>query len=202
MRRPAPYLLLAVMLLLLAVSCRKGGDNSGAGEAGDGAVTAHSEAMDYYNRVFLPEHSRIFRRVDLDMEPDAVRGMEDGGNLRLTGESPRHLQYEADLRTDSVRGSDYVDVKYVFDDQDRLDIVTVNYYIQDTALIHGLFDHLNQVFDSLYGDYYIDSDGYTVWESTYKRPDSTEVVFDIGMRKLVKLNDPGITIEVMRFGAL
>lgn len=202
MRWPAPYLVVAFMLTGFAIACQRGGNDKAHEATTEGAGTEFPEALDYYNRVFLPEHSRVFRRVELDMEPQTVRSLEDAGNLRLAGESPRHLQYEADLRTDSLRGSDYVDVKYVFDDQDRLDIVTVNYYIQDTALINGLFDHLHRVFGNLYGDFYIDSDGYTVWESTYKRPDSTEVVFDIGMRKLVKLNDPGITIEVMRFGSL
>jgi len=67
---------------------------------------------------------------------------------------------------------------------------------------NDLFRHLNTGFNDRYGDYYIDSDGYTVWESSYKRDDTLDVVFDIGIRKLVKLNDPGITIEMMRFGSM
>ena len=93
-------------------------------------------------------------------------------------------------------------LKYIFDNEDRLWIITVNYYIADSSRTNELFDLLNKNFSDQYGDYYIDSDGYTVWESSYLREDSSEVVYDLGIRKLIKFQDPGIQIELMRFGTL
>jgi len=155
----------------------------------------------YFETVFLPDKDKIFRDVSLDLPIGEVKDIESNYNLSLTENKDDYLQYETDLLVDTAKGVDYVEVKYIFDDADRLDIVTVNYYIQDSSVTNSLFDYINTSFSGQYGDYYIDSDGYTVWESSYRRADTVEVTYDIGIRKFIKINDPGITIELMRFGS-
>lgn len=197
------YAWTALPLLLLLTCCKPSSqkEDRSSGDP-DSALTADAVAVGYYRDIFMPEKEKVFRDVSMDLSADQVKSIESGYTLSLTDESDEHLQYEMDLRVDTVSGVDYVEVKYIFDQQDRLDIVTVNYYIRDSLMINQLFDHLNSSFIERYGDYYIDSDGYTVWESTYQRSDTVEITYDIGIRKFTKLNDPGITIELMRFGSL
>jgi hypothetical protein len=194
---------IACAALLWTASCSSPSDKADIGQPeNDVEMADRLEALAYYEKIFLPDKGKTFRDISLDLSVSAVRDVEARYDLDLTDESPDYLQYEMDLKVDTVNGVDYVEVKYIFDQQDRLDIVTVNYYIQDSLVVNRLFDHLNTSFIEKYGDYYLDSDGYTVWEDSYTREDEQEVTYDIGIRKFIKLNDPGITIEMMRFGTL
>jgi len=193
--------LLSIAILSCADSNRPS-DNGADTDVEDTNSVTHTTSERYLSSVFMPESDKIFRNVNLDMALSLVKEAEDVSGLNLTSETENYLHFEQDLNIDTLKGVDYVEVKYIFDDLDRLDIITVNYYIQDSLVNNDVFNHLNESFNEKYGDYYIDSDGYTVWESSYQRADTLDVVFDIGIRKLVKLNDPGITIEMMRFGAM
>jgi hypothetical protein len=160
------------------------------------------QVYDYYNQLLSSKSSDgIFRNVHFDQPIAAVKESESSANLTLTDEEKDFLQYELDLLVDTSVGNDYAMLKYLFDQEDRLYVVTLNYYIQDTSKTNALFDVLSQKFTDKYEDYYIDSDGYTVWESEYKRPDSSIVIYDIAIRKLIMFEEPGITVEYMRFGA-
>ena len=156
----------------------------------------------YFSDVFLPDLPDIFRSVNFDEEIEIVKEKEAKSTLQLADESDGYLQYEKDLFTDTIKGIDYIMIKYIFDSHDRLWVITANYIIQDSSKTAELYDHLNTTFNEKYGDYYFDRDGFTVWEGAYKRDDSTEVIYDLGVRKLLKFDDPGIQIEMMRFGKL
>ena len=197
------YLSVLCVMLFITASCSNSTDKGNNTDTSSQADTSdRSLSQNYFSEVFLPEKKMAFREVSLDMDLKSVKIKETDNGFNLSGETDNYLHYEKDLNIDTTKGFDYVEVKYIFDDLDRLDIITINYYIQDSLITDDLFNHLNTSLSNRYGDYYIDSDGYTVWESSYKRSDTIDVVFDIGIRKLVKLNDPGITIEMMRFGAL
>ena len=197
------YLSVLCVMLFITASCSNSTDKGNNTDTSSQADTSdRSLSQNYFSEVFLPEKKMAFREVSLDMDLKSVKIKETDNGFNLSGETDNYLHYEKDLNIDTTKGVDYVEVKYIFDDLDRLDIITINYYIQDSLITDDLFNHLNTSLSNRYGDYYIDSDGYTVWESSYKRSDTIDVVFDIGIRKLVKLNDPGITIEMMRFGAL
>ncbi len=193
---------LVSIAMLSCVDGKRPSDNGADGDIEDTSSVTHTTSEKYLSSVFISENDKVFRNVNLDMALNLVKEAEDVSELNLTSETKNYLHFEQDLNIDTLKGVDYVEVKYIFDDQDRLDIITVNYYIQDSLVNNDVFNHLNESFNEKYGDYYIDSDGYTVWESSYQRADTLDVVYDIGIRKLVKLNDPGITIEMMRFGAM
>lgn len=191
-----------LVYILITVAGCQGNQSQGYDEDVHEAATPGSPEEQYYNIIFNEAEDKVFRNVMLDMDQDTVKSIEADFDLALSEEEAGYLQYEQDLLVDTVRGSDYVELKYIFDDADRLDIITVNYYIQDSSMTNSLFDHLYHEFSEDYGDFYIDSDGYTVWESSYYRSDSTNVAYDIAIRKFIQLNDPGITIELMRFGSM
>ncbi len=156
----------------------------------------------YYSQIFDSTASDgIFRNIGFDQSIATVKENELADNLTLSEEEKDYLQYEVDLHVDTTLGIDYAMLKYLFDQEDRLYVITLNYYIQDTSKTNALFDILTQKFTEKYEDYYIDTDGYTVWESEYMRPDSSSVIYDIAIRKLIMFEEPGITIEYMRFGA-
>lgn len=193
---------LAILTILLAYACKSDSSQTNNHKKDIPVVDSTDIAYQYYQRIFLPEEDDIFRKVGFDQTIESVKAAEANGNLTLSEESEDFLQYEEDLFVDTAQGIDYAMLKYIFDSEDRLWIITVNYYIQDSTKTNDLFDLLNEQFTEEYDDYYIDSDGYTVWESEYKRPDSTVVAYDLGIRKLLKFEDPGIQIELMRFGSL
>ncbi len=191
-------------LLVLGIACKN--DSKGKSENKQhGPHELHDstgQAEAYYLKIFQPYKKKVFRDIVFDYPIDSVLNIEKHNDLKLTDQKSNYLQYEYDLSIDTVKGIDYVMVKYIFDDADRLDIITVNYYIQDSLGTHNFYDQLNHSLQTEYGDYYIDSDGYTVWESAYKRKDSIDVAYDIAIRKLVKFEEPGVTIEFMRFGEM
>lgn len=196
---------LTIYIFLVSIclySCKS--DSSKANANNDQSTTEASSDFitSYYENIFLPNLDDIFRAVNFDDEIETVKKTEASYDLELTDESDGYLQYEKDIFIDTAKGIDYVTLKYIFDSYDRLWVVTLNYIIQDSAKTTELFDHLNTTFNDKYGDYYFDRDGFTVWESSYKRSDSVEVVYDLGVRKLLKFDDPGIQIELMRFGQL
>lgn len=195
--------ILAILIVLFISACKNNTSTPADNENNQTEIIDSSDlAMQYFQRIFLPNEEGIFRNTFFDQSIDSVKVIEASSKLSLAESSDDYLQYEEDLFVDTANGIDYATVKYIFDSEDRLWIVTINYYVQDSSRTNDLFDILNEEFTAKYNDYYIDSDGYTVWESSYKRPDSTEVVYDLGIRKLIKFEDPGIQIELMRFGTL
>ena len=189
-------------LVTTLISCNTNNSNSASNDDDTIAIDSSNLSFQYYNKIFLDQSEDIFRNVNFDEDIATVKAAEENSNLTLAESTPDYLQFEKDLYTDTSKGIDYAMLKYIFDNEDRLWIITVNYYIADSSRTNELFDLLNKNFSDQYGDYYIDSDGYTVWESSYLREDSSEVVYDLGIRKLIKFQDPGIQIELMRFGTL
>ncbi|MEZ5004248.1 MAG: hypothetical protein R2730_14555 [Chitinophagales bacterium] len=196
---------ITIYILLFSIciyACRPNSNKVDSNEELSSSESNSAFIKSYYDEVFLPELDDIFRAVNFDDQIDVVKSAEANYDLDLTDESDGYLQYEKDIFVDTAKGIDYIMVKYIFDSYDRLWVVTLNYIIQDSIKTTELFDHLNTTFNDKYGDYYFDRDGFTVWESSYKRSDSVEVVYDLGVRKLLKFDDPGIQIELMRFGQL
>ena len=188
--------LFAILCLLLVFACKNDNSNSKKNNSNQTTQTDTTDMVyQYYNKIFKPESGSIFRDVAFDQSISTVKDTEANSNLKLSEEEEDYLQYEEDLYVDTAKGIDYAMLKYIFDNEDRLWIITVNYYIQDSSKTNDLFDLLSEEFTEKFDDYYLDSDGYTVWESEYKRPDSTTVVYDLGIRKLIKFEDPGIQIE-------
>ena len=193
-----------LFIILFSLSCSNGKDNQGSQRENEDTdlITPTSKSEVYFTKIFKPKKNKVFRNIVFDFPLDSIMNIEKRKELILTDQKESYLQYEFDLSLDTIKGIDYVMVKYIFDDADRLDIITVNYYIQDSLSTHNFYDHLNHSLADQYGDYYIDSDGYTVWESSYKRSDSVDVAYDIAIRKFIKFQDPGVTIEFMRFGEM
>ncbi len=197
---------LAIYLFVLSFclnSCQSSASKESAKAEEETAIAENNQFIkQYFSSVFLPESSSIFRFVNFDDPIEEVKATEANQDLQLADESEGFLQFEKDLFVDTTKGIDYVMIKYIFDSYDRLWVITANYIIQDSVKTNELYDHLNNTFSEKYGDYYFDRDGFTVWEGSYKRNDSVDVVYDLGVRKLLKFADPGIQIELMRFGQL
>lgn len=193
--------LIALTLLIGFQSCKS---DKQANNSIDNSIEDDSSGIisDYYNKIMLANSEAVFRNVNFDELIADVKTKESEGNLVLADEADGYLQYEKDIFVDTANGVDYMTLKYVFDSYDRLWIISVNYIIQDSVKTNQLFDHFHEKFSERYGDYYRDREGFDFWEGAYNRNDSTEVMYDIGLRKFIKFNDPGLQIEYMRFGKI
>jgi hypothetical protein len=158
-------------------------------------------ANEYYEAIFTPGANGIFRSVSFDQPLATVKEAENKSGLTPLDEATDFLKYEKNLNADTSLGADYAALNYLFDSENRLSEININYYIQDTSRTNALFDLLSAKFSDLHKEFYIDSDGKTVWESAYKRPDDSNVVYHIAIRKLIKFEEPGVVIELMRFGS-
>jgi hypothetical protein len=76
-------------------------------------------------------------------------------------------------------------------------VATINYYIEDSTYNILLFDVISTSYEKRHGHSYTDVDGYTVWTSDKESNSGFDIAMK--MKKLLNLNEPGITIEFTKF---
>ncbi len=205
MKDSLPIIRFFIFLLVLSVSfsrCKDDGQNTGNKSQQKisnktDSLIFHQRIAPYFTKIFDTDTTSVLRGFNFGQPQQAIKNAENE-RLEFIQQSNDHLYYEFNLFDDTI-GTDYAELKYFFDSKGLLDIITVNYFINDSIIIEEFSEYLLNRFEEKYGHFYIDNDGYTVWENTYMDKDNINKKYDIAVKKLIKLNDPGLTIEYAKF---
>ena len=193
------YLLpLFLILLLLSVACKSG--NKPSEEYSDDMTLPTDTTMAHFSSVFGSENDKVFRSVNFNMNKEEVKKIEaeQSESIKLVEDVKNMLFYEVDLTNDTSKAIDYAEIKYFFDVHDALDIISVNYYILDSLTIRNLSESIFQKMTRKYGDSYVDSEDYIVWESSFEN-EGKSTLFEVATKELTKQNDPGVTVEYLKY---
>lgn len=185
---------LAVLVgLLILISCKFNSSNIVVEEPADLVL---SMANQYYDAVFLNFEKGQIRGFSFGQTQEEIEAVENE-RLELIESNEQLSFYEIILSNDTSKHIDYAEIKYFYDSKKELDVATINYYIEDSTYNILLFDIISNAYEKKHGHSYTDVDGYTVWTSD-KMPNTN---FDIAMKmkKLLNLNEPGITLEFTKF---
>lgn len=187
-------LILIISAFFLIVSCKSGKSGSNQPETAEDAMTLM--VREYYEKLFMPDDEGVVRGFNFGQTQSEIEEVEKK-KLELVESNELMSFYEITLSDDTTRTIDYAEIKYFYDSNKKFDIATINYYIEDSTTNIMLFDIISKKYEEKYGHSYVDVDGYTVWTS--------ENIFSSGfdiamkMKKLLNMNEPGITLEFTKF---
>lgn len=184
-----------LLVAVFAISCNPKKNSNNNIQIENDIVSKTSE--NYFNAIF-----------DRDSEDGVIRGFAFGvlqkdieateNDLIDLIESNEQLSfYEILLSNDTTKNIDYAEIKYFYNSENKLDIATINYYVEDSLVNMLLFENISKAYEKRFGHSYVDVDGYNVWTSE----NSSASGFDIAlkMKQLLNLNEPGITLEYTKF---
>ena len=196
------YLSLCLTLSLTITSCNNQNSNGNKEELSEQEISDSlyffGQVKPLYDNLLNVDTTAVFRGLNFGQKAPQIRAKENGRS-EFIHQAVDHIQYEISMGQDTIEGNDFVEIKYFLDNKNELDIITANYYINDSTKIENFGNYLQTQFENKYGHFYVDSDGYTVWEVPFVDADSMEGKYDIAIKKLFKQNDSGLTIEYAKF---
>ena len=134
------------------------------------------------------------RGVDFNLSPEELKKLEKSKLYEVTGD---HLFYEFSYPKDSTPFSEYANVEYFFDENNKLDIITTDIYLNDSAQEEKLKSSFIQYYNNRYGSSEMDDYEYDVWNATFKDTKSgMKYKYTVALKPLE--NDNGITLEYLR----
>ncbi|MCB9033815.1 MAG: hypothetical protein H6553_08260 [Chitinophagales bacterium] len=143
----------------------------------------------YFESLYDTKGKHLFRAVDLMMTKKNVLSNE---KATLFEEPDNNLFYAYSFPVDSTPFGEYLDLKYFFNENNQLDIIMCNVYLNDSIQEDKMIKNLNQYYSYLYGRKEVDEFKYDVWNAhtTYQKED---VDFTVAIRKMQE--EYGINIE-------
>ncbi len=92
----------------------------------------------------------------------------------------------------------FADVVYDFQPDGRMDMITIDYYLQDPYLAKAVYHDLMQYYSKNYGTkHYMDADGYIVWE-TERNTGEGRHGLALYLKKIGRGADSGVSIQFVR----
>jgi hypothetical protein len=185
---------LAVLVgLLFLISCKSNSNKLVVDEPADLVL---SVAKQYFDAVFTNREKGEIRGFSFGQTQEEIESIENE-LLDLVESNDQLSFYELILSNDTTKHIDYAEIKYFYDSKKELDVATINYYIEDSTYNILLFDVISTSYEKRHGHSYTDVDGYTVWTSDKESNSGFDIAMK--MKKLLNLNEPGITIEFTKF---
>jgi hypothetical protein len=123
-----------------------------------------------------------------------VKKSEDS---KLYESSPDHLFYEFSYPKDSTIFSEYANIHYYFNENNQLDIITADIYLNDSIQERQLKDNLVEYYTIQYGNPETDDYGYSTWKAVGKDKQSEkEYTYSVAIKKLKE--DFGLALEFLK----
>lgn len=148
----------------------------------------------YYKELITKEKKAIFKNINFDFTLEEVKKVE---NAQLYEATPEHLFYSYNFPKDSSLFVEYADIKYFFDEENTLKIITANIYLNDSVQESQLLENFKEYYTIKYGDTKIDDYDYDNWDATAdSRNKKGKYYYNIAIKKLE--NEYGVAIELLR----
>jgi hypothetical protein len=144
----------------------------------------------YFTHFYTGNKDAILRDIHFDMSPDEVKSIEKS---RLYEATEDHLFYEFSYPTDSTAFSEYAEVQYFFDENDKLDVIASHLFLNDSTLEKGLRTSLQQYFNQRYGSAEADKNS-ELWNGDFTdKKTGTDYNYTIRVKNIVKQSDDDLT---------
>jgi len=154
----------------------------------------------YISSVFLDFNHQVFRHIGFNESRSDILKKEKGKlNLKDTLENALFYEYVFPKDATSYKSLDYAEISYFFK-EDKLDIITVTFYIAVEENMDTISAVLSKIYNEKYGKSYSDQEKYLVWDASYEKNRRTTIKYDIAIKKQkVPYEDTKLLIEFMRY---
>ena len=153
------------------------------------------DASPYFTNFFTGNDEAVLRDISFNMNPDEVKKVEPSKLYETTAD---HLFFEFSYPTDSTAFSEYANVQYFFNENNQLDIITADIYLNDSIQEQKLRNTLTQYYNKRYGNPDADDNNVSVWSDSYKDlKTNTKLNYSIAIKDLED-DDFGVSIEYLK----
>lgn len=158
--------------------------------------TKEQAKSSYFTAFFTGNEDAILRDINFNITPDEVKKTEQSKLYETTTD---HLFYEFSYPTDSTAFSEYANVQYFFNENNLLDIITADIYLNDTIQQENLKNSITDYYIQRFGDAEKNNYNFPTWTSTFKDKSlDKEFKYTVTLKKLdSELDDEaiGLTVE-------
>lgn len=154
----------------------------------------HSKSnLPYIAYLFQGNDKNVFRNIDFNTSIDVVKKTETS---KLFDATTDHLFYELTFPKDSTTFSEYANLQYFFNENNKLDIIIADVFFADSTQQTIFFSDLLSYFDDNFDKQDNNDTDYPIWKATFKDP-STEKEFDYTIALKEKKDENAVSIEYM-----
>lgn len=179
MKKYIPY----IAALFLLYSCR---NNQTKNEI--------QNASPYFKAFITGDEKYVLRDINFNLTSEEIKEKETS---KLYEETPDHLFYEFSFPTDSTAFSEYANIQYFFNENNQLDIIIADIYMNDSIQENILRNNLTDYFNYKYGTQVKNDDDQEVWKGTFLDDKSNKsYYYTIDIKKLE--DDFGVSLEYVR----
>lgn len=144
--------------------------------------------------VLLPGKGGLVRGTDFGMTRQSIATLEDACPAE---EGDYRTRYSIACSIPEMAA--FADVVYDFQPDGQMDMVTIDYFLQDPYLTKAIYHDLLNYYVKQFGQkYYTDTDGYVTWETQRQTKAGERHGMAVYLKKLGRGADSGISIQFVK----
>lgn len=144
--------------------------------------------------VLLPGKGGLIRGVDFGMTRAQINALEDACE-----EDAGDFRSRYSIACSIPEMAAFADVVYDFQPNGKMDMVTIDYYLNDSYIAKAIFHDLLKFYAKQFGDkYYTDADGYVTWETERRSTDGSHQNLAVYLKKIGRGEDSGVSIQFVK----
>lgn len=151
-------------------------------------------ASPYFSIFFTGNEDAVLRGIQFNCTPDELKKLE---KAKLYESTPDHLFYEFSYPKDSTTFSEYANIQYFFNENNQLDIITAEIYLNDSTQEQQLKNNLIEYYNQRFGNPEKDEQDHEVWTGYFT--DATldkKISYSVAIKEIN--GEFGIGIEYVR----
>ncbi len=146
--------------------------------------------------VLLPAKGGLIRGIDFGMTRQGIASVEEAC---ATEDADFRTRYSINCSIPEMDA--FADVVYDFQPDGQMDMVTIDYFLQDPYITKAIYHDLLQYYAKQFGSkYYTDTDGYVIWETERVTKDGSRHNMSVYLKKMGRGEDSGISIQFVKNG--
>lgn len=148
----------------------------------------------FFTNFFTGSEENVLRDVNFNISQDELKKIEKS---KLYESTPDHLFYEFSFPTDSTSFSEYANVQYFFNEDNELDIMTADIYLNDSSQQEKLNHTLTDYYNLRFGNPEKDENDHSVWKAKYRdKKTDKKINYSIALKELE--DEYGVSLEYVR----
>lgn len=144
--------------------------------------------------VLLPGKGGLIRGVDFGMTKLQINQLEDACE-----EAAGDFRSKYSIACSIPEMAAFADVVYDFQANGQMDMITIDYYLQDAYIAKAIYHDLLKYYSSQFGQkYYTDIDGYVIWEAKRNTIDGKPQDLTVYLKKIGRGEDSGVSLQFVK----
>lgn len=185
MKLPANHqkLIVSLSLLCMLAACQQNNNKASI-----------ENASPYFSNFFTGNEEAVLRGIQFNSTQDELKKQE---KAKLYETTPDHLFYEFSYPKDSTAFSEYANIQYFFNENNQLDIIIAEIYLNDSTQEQQLKNNLTDYYNQRFGNPDKDEQEHEVWTGYFT--DATldkKIPYSVAMKEMN--GEFGIGIEYVR----